>query len=31
MNEKDKIRIQHILEAIIEIEDFTNDVIEEQF
>jgi uncharacterized protein with HEPN domain len=31
MNEKDKIRIRHILDAIIEIEDFTNGFTEEMF
>jgi uncharacterized protein with HEPN domain len=31
MNEKDRIRIRHILNAIIEIEDFTNGFTEEQF
>lgn len=31
MNEKDKIRIQHILDAINEIEDYTNGFTEEKF
>ncbi len=31
MNEKDKIRIQHILDAIAEIEDYTQDFTEEKF